>query len=331
MVSGIYEMTSTLVMILHKETLDVSAVIVSWNTRKYLETCLQSLNASAPPPTLEIIVVDNNSSDGSTEMVKQSFPKVKLLRNSLNRGFAAANNQGILASSGRYVCLANSDVRALPGCLDALVAFMDAHPEVGIAGPRILNGDLTLQSSCRRFPSLWNNFCEAFALPRLFPKSRFFAGEHMFFFKHDQMIFPDVLVGCFLIARKEAVKDFGLMDESFFMYAEDIDWCLRCWQAGWKIAFFPGAEAVHYGGGSSGNDPVRFAVALQRARQQFWEKHYSAAAKLGLAWLLALENSMRWLANALLAVLKMKPRADALSRMQRNAACVKALFYGTKT
>jgi GT2 family glycosyltransferase len=313
-------------MVDRNKPVDVSVIIVNWNTRKYLETCLQSIGASTRSSSLEVIVVDNNSSDGSIEMVQQGFPEVKLLCNSSNRGFAAANNQGIHASSGRYLCLINSDVRVLSGCLDALVAFMNNHPEIAIAGPRVLNGDLTLQSSCRRFPNLWNNFCETFALPRLFPRSRFLAGEHMTFFQHDRMIFPDVLVGCFLIVRRAAVKDFGLLDENFFMYAEDVDWCLRCWQAGWKTAFFPGAEAVHFRGGSSSNDPVRLAVALQHARQQFWRKHYTFGARLGLAGLLALENTMRWVANALSAMLKIKQRAETLNRMQRNAACVKALF-----
>ncbi len=306
--------------------MDISVIIINWNTRQLLEDCLASLPGSSTSHSLETIVVDNNSTDGSQDMVRQKFPAVKLICNDHNVGFAHANNQGIKASTGRYVSLVNSDVKVLPHCHDKLVEYMDAHPEIGIAGPRVLNGDLTLQSSCRRFPTLWNNVCDAFAFRRFFPNSAFFAGEHMLYFKHDRIIFPDVLVGCFLFARTKAVQQFGLLDEEFFMYGEDINWCLRCWRAGWKIAFYPAAEAIHYRGGSSNSDPVRFAVVQQRARQQLWKKHYSKIACLGLATLLAVENSLRWLTSAVSAALKLKPRAEADGRMRRHAACVKALF-----
>jgi GT2 family glycosyltransferase len=308
------------------QSVDVSVIIINWNTRQLLETCLESLDGSCVSHTFETIVVDNNSTDGSPEMVRQKFPKAKLICNSANVGFAHGNNQGIRASCGRYVSLVNSDVKVLPNCHDKLVEFMDAQKEIGIAGPRVLNGDLTLQSSCRRFPSLWNNVCDAFAFRRFFPNSAFFAGEHMLYFKHDRIIYPDVLVGCFLFARTSAVKEFGLLDEEFFMYGEDINWCLRCWRSGWKIAFYPEAQAIHYRGGSSSMDPVRFAVVLQRARQQLWKKHYSRIECIGLACLLAVENTLRWGMNAVSAALRIKPRAEAVGRMQRYAACVKALF-----
>lgn len=308
------------------QTVDVSVIIINWNTRQLLETCLESLAGSCTSHTFETIVVDNHSTDGSPEMVRQKFPQVKLICNSTNVGFAHGNNQGIKASGGRYLSLVNSDVKVLPNCHDQLVEFMDAQKEIGICGPRVLNGDLTLQSSCRRFPTLWNNVCDAFAFRRFFPNSAFFAGEHMLYFKHDRIIYPDVLVGCFLFARADAVKEFGLLDEEFFMYGEDINWCLRCWRSGWKIAFYPEAQAIHYRGGSSSMDPVRFAVVLQRARQQLWKKHYSSMECFGLACLLAVENTLRWAMNAVSAALKLKPRAEAEGRMQRYAACVKALF-----
>jgi GT2 family glycosyltransferase len=308
------------------QAVDVSVIIINWNTRQLLEDCLASLPGSCAAHSFEVIVVDNNSTDGSQEMVRTKFPQTKLICNPANVGFAHANNQGIKASRGRYVSLVNSDVKVLPGCHDKLVEFMDANPQIGMSGPRVLNGDLTLQSSCRRFPNLWNNVCDAFAFRRFFPRSAFFAGEHMLYFKHDRQIFPDVLVGCFLFARKQAVYEFGMLDENFFMYGEDVDWCLRCWRSGWKIAFYPEAEAIHYRGGSSNADPVRFAVVQQSARQQFWKKHYSSAACFGLACLLAAENSLRWMMSAVSAALKIKASAEAASRMQRYSACVKALF-----
>lgn len=304
--------------------MDISVVIVNWNTKGFLEECLQSLVTTKH--SLEVVVVDNNSADGSQEMVRQKFPRVKLICNDFNAGFAKGNNQAIQASLGCYVCLINSDARILPGCLDALADYLDANAQVGLVGPRVMNTDLTMQSTCRRFPNLWNNFCEAFALPRLFPRSGFFAGEHMFFFKHDRIIFPDVLVGCFIMARRKALDEFGLLDEAFFFYGEDIDWSMRCWKAGWKVAFCPGGEAVHFLGGSSKKDPVRYAVVLQQARQRFWAKHYSKAANFGLAALLTLENTLRWLMNAVSGALKLKARARASVKMQCHAACLKALF-----
>ena len=304
--------------------MDISVIIVNWNTKGFLEECLASL--ATTKYSLEVVVVDNNSADGSQEMVRGKFPNVKLICNTTNAGFAKGNNQAIAASTGRYVCLINSDARILPGCLDALANYLGENPKVGMVGPRVLNRDMTLQSTCRRFPNLWNNFCEAFALPRLFPNSSFFAGEHMFFFKHDRVIFPDVLVGCFIMARRKAVDEFGMLDEAFFFYGEDIDWSRRCWKSGWKVAFFPGGQAVHFLGGSSKKDPVKYALALQRARLQFWKKHYSWPANFGLAALLALENTVRWMANAVSGALKLKQRADASVKMQRHAACLKALF-----
>lgn len=308
------------------QTVDVSVIIINWNTRQLLEDCLASLPDSCASHSWEVIVVDNNSTDGSQEMVRQKFPQTKLICNSTNVGFAHGNNQGIKASCGRYVSLVNSDVKVLPGCHDKLVEFMDANPQIGISGPRVLNGDMTMQSSCRRFPSLWNNVCDAFAFRRFFPNSAFFAGEHMLYFKHDRLIYPDVLVGCFLFARKKAVDEFGLLDESFFMYGEDVDWCTRCWHSGWKIAFYPDAQAIHYRGGSSNADPVRFAVVQQRARQQLWKKHFSGLKCFGFACLLAAENTVRWTTSAISGLLKMKPRDEAAKRMRRHSACVKALF-----
>jgi GT2 family glycosyltransferase len=304
---------------------EISVVIVNWNTRQHLQGCLESLQNAKASRLREIIVVDNASTDGSPEMVAQVFPNVRLLRNPSNAGFAAANNLGIRAGAGSYVCLVNSDVRVLPGSLDALAGFLDAHPDVGMTGPRLLWGDLTLQSSCRRFPSLWNNLCDAFALPRIFPRSPLVAGEHMAFFKHDREIFPDVLVGCFWMVRRQAIERFGYLDEGFFMYGEDIDWCLRCWKSGWKIAFFPGASAVHYGGGSSRRERIRFAVLQQQARQRLWKKHYGRAERFGLVCLLACGSASHWLANAMRAVLNRNRGDECFSRMRENAACLRAL------
>jgi GT2 family glycosyltransferase len=270
----------------------ISVVIVSWNALKYLDECLDSLSRGIVRP-YEVLVVDNASSDGSPEMVERNYPWVILIRSATNLGFSKANNIGIKQCRGTYIALINSDVNVFPSCLDNLADFLDQNPSVGLVGPRVMYGDRKQQSSCRHFPSLWNNFCEVFYLNRLFPRSRFFSGEHMFYFPYDRTIEVEVLVGCFIMARRRALDDFGLLDENFFFYGEDLDWSRRCRQAGWKVMFYPGAECIHYCGGSSANDPVRFSVAQLKARVQLWAKYRSKAAQVGLIVLLIAQCSFR--------------------------------------
>lgn len=272
---------------------DVSVVIVSWNAKGFLKECLQSLADSAASRRMEVIVVDNASSDGSPEMVEQEFPHVELIRSKENLGFAKANNVGIRESTGRYVSLVNSDVRILGDCLGQLADYLDHHRDVGNVGPKILNRDLTLQSSCRQFPSLWNNFCEATGLNKAFRGSSFFSGEHMFYFAHDRELPVDVLVGCFWMVRREAFEKAGLLDEDFFIYAEDVDWCRRCWDAGWRVVFYPGPQAIHYRGGSSANDPARFALEQQKAVLHYWEKHHGLAGRLGARAIMEFRRLLR--------------------------------------
>jgi GT2 family glycosyltransferase len=241
---------------------------------------------------MEVIVVDNNSSDGSPEMVEAEFPHVKLIRAGANLGFSKANNVGIRQSGGRYVSLINSDAKVIGNCLDVLVDYMDNHPDVGNVAPKVLNGDMTLQANCRRFPTLWNNFCEASGISKLLRKNRYFTDELMHDFAHDREMDVDVLVGCFWLVRKETFEEVGLLDEDFFIYAEDVDWCKRCWDSGWRVTFFPGAEAIHYRGGSSSNDPGRFSEEQYKAVLQYWQKHHGPAAQLGIR---AIKNFRRML------------------------------------
>src|SRR5208282_5049611 len=173
--------------------MDISVVIVAWKAKRYLELCLESLAEAPPRRSMEIIVVDNASADGTAEMVEARFPGVKLIRSSENLGFAKGNNVAIRQCCGRYIALVNPDVIVFPGCLDALADFLEANPKVGDVGPRVFNPDMTMQSTCRRFPTLWNNLCSSLGLPGRFPNSRFFAGEHMFSFPHDRTLAVDVI------------------------------------------------------------------------------------------------------------------------------------------
>lgn len=306
-------------------SVDISIVILSWNDQRYLEECLQSL-VNSTNRAMEIIVVDNASTDGTPDMVEAKFPMVKLIRNPENLGFPKGNNIGIQASRGKYVFLLNSDIKVLEGCLDAVAEHMDANQDIGMLGPKILNRDLTHQSSCRRFPTLWNNFCMLSGLSRVFNGSKFFSGEHMFYFKGDRLMDVDVLVGCFWAVRREALDEFGMLDEGFFMYAEDLDWCRRCWKSGWRVVFFPGAEAIHYRGGSSAKqDPVWVALTQQRSVLRYWKKHHGVVGRMGMSGLIFMGNVIRGAAAAV-NYLRPSRRADSALRLRVAGASLLALF-----
>src|SRR4030043_581437 len=272
---------------------DVSVVIVSWNAQAFLVECLRSIRAFSGEVKVEIIVVDNASQDGSVEAVETQFREVRLIRNSENMGFAKANNIGISLATGHYVCLINSDIKILDGCIERLCEYMDAQPEIGLIGPRILNPDVTIQSSCRHFPSLWNNFCPAVGLDKVFSKSRFFGGEHMFYFTSDRIARVNVIVGCFMMVRRKALDSVGLLDERFFIYAEDIDWCKRFLEAGWQVVFFPEASAIHYRGGSSSHSPLRFALEQEKAVAQYWRKHHGLIGRVAFFVIRILQYGLR--------------------------------------
>ena len=255
----------------------VSVIIVSWNASDYLLRCLQSLSRDVCRFPVEIIVVDNASSDGSVERVEELFPEVRLIRNSENLGFARASNLGVAVSRGRYLCFINSDVEVRNDCVTRLVTFCEGNPEVGMVGPGIIGRDGRPQTSCRTFPTLWNTACRAFALDKCFPHVPVFDVCPRSRLPPEAPRTVDVLSGCFWLVRKDALGTVGMLDESFFMYGEDVDWCKRFRTAGWKIVFFPGAEAIHHGGASSANAPLRFYIEKQKADLRYWAKHHSAS------------------------------------------------------
>lgn len=253
---------------------DCSIIIVNWNTCALLEQCLNSIFSSCGEFAIQIIVVDNASSDGSQEMVLKTFPKIRLMRMKSNLGFAAANNIGIQASQGKFVFLVNSDIIILPKCIERLLKFMENNPDVGMAGPRILNPDGSLQPSTRTFPSLRTSLFRALALDRLFQSSSFFSADFMKYWDHKTIRNVDILSGCFWILRREALDTVGLLDEDFYFYSEDVDWCKRFHENRWKVVFYPEAEAIHTGGGSSSKDPLRCYKNMLDAQCHYWLKHH---------------------------------------------------------
>jgi GT2 family glycosyltransferase len=300
----------------------VSVVIVSWNARDYLTQCLRSLTAEACAYPLEIIVVDNASADGSPELVARDFPGVRLIQTGANLGFAKANNIGIRASSGKYVALINSDVLVLPGCLTRLADFAEQHPEVGMLGPRVIGGDGKLQRSCRGFPGVWNMFCRAVALDAGFPRQPIFCGYLLQHWAHEEAREVDILSGCFWLVRAAALERVGLLDEDFFMYGEDMDWCKRFWVAGWRLRYFPGAEAIHYGGASSANAPVRFFIEKQRADLRYWKKHHGVPARGAYFLISCLYHLLRMVGYAAVAGVRRGAATEARFKLRRSFQCL---------
>ena len=254
---------------------DVSVIIVNWNTKDLLLKCIQSIHDTTREIDYEIIVVDNGSNDGSQDALNDRFPEVKLIENRRNLGFARANNIGIQASQARYECLVNSDVLVLDGCLDAMLAYMDSHPSIGVLGPKLLNSDMSLQPSCKQMPTIWNNLCVALGLHRLFKNIKFFNGEHLSYLDHNQIKHVQALAGAFLMVRKSAIEKAGLLDDAFFVYGEEIDWCLRFRKKRYEIVFFPKARAIHFGAGSSSKERNRFYRELYVSKLKFYKKHFS--------------------------------------------------------
>ena len=252
---------------------DVSVVIVSWNTQDILRNCLKSIYKQDCDRSIEVIVIDNASTDGSTEMVKKEFPQVSLIENSENRGFAAANNQAIAIAKGRYVLLLNSDTIILDNAIVKILDFADATPEAGIAGCRVLNSDRTLQPTCFMFPSILNMLLSTTYLYKIFPKSRFFGREQMTWWDRSDTREVDVVTGCFMFVRREAIEQVGLLDEQFFMYGEETDWCYRFKQANWKVMFTPSAEIIHLGGQSSSQKRSEMILQLRASILYFMAKN----------------------------------------------------------
>ncbi len=295
--------------------MDVSIIIVNWNTCGLLGQCLQSVCTQSSSSNFEVIVVDNGSSDGSVEMVRRDFPQTRLLVNLENRGFAAANNQGISVAKGRYVLLLNSDTIVLDRAIEKTVAFADCHPDTAVTGCRVLNSDLSLQNSCFMFPSILNWFLFSTYLYRLFPRSRFFGREQMTWWARNDAREVDVVTGCYMLVRRKAIDEVGLMDERFFMYAEETDWCYRFHTKGWKNRFMPDAEIIHLGGGSAPKLGAQRARVTNRSFVRYMFKHWARPRAIAGVYMIALFYVIRL---AALILKKLTTRHEKDQRLLEN-------------
>jgi GT2 family glycosyltransferase len=303
----------------------LSIVIVTWNGKQYALECLDSLHTLNSSLSMEIIVIDNASTDGTPEAIREKFPDVTLVQNESNLGFARANNIGIELSRGEYVCLLNSDVIIPPACLEKMINHMQANKDIGLLGPKMRSPDRSIGQSVMRLPTVWNTLCAALGLHSVFPRSNTFGGFLMNGYPYDKTEDVEVLTGWFWVTSRAALDQVGNLDERFFMYGEDIDWCYRFKQAGWRVVFYSEAQALHYGAASSGQAPTRFYVEMRRANLQYFRKHHSRPRSFGYLVATWLHEVVRVIGYAAVFCFNRCKRADAAFKVDRSLSCIQWL------
>ncbi len=283
--------------------MDLSIIIVNWNVCELLRRCLASIEANRGALSLEIIVVDNASVDGSVRMVESEFPQVHLIASRENLGYTGGNNLGVKEAGGRYLLILNPDTEIVGDALEQMVAYLDKHPEVGAVGPQLVYPDGSVQSSRRRFPGVATVFFQGTPLSwRWFRDDNRFARMHCMADRPDDEIQSvDWLVGAALVIRRETWQEVGPFDDQFFMYSDEVDWCHRCRDLGWQIHYFPKAQIIHYEGRSSTQIAVMSRARFHRSRIRYFHKYSGAGWAavirvfflMNYAWLLA-EEIGRW-------------------------------------
>jgi N-acetylglucosaminyl-diphospho-decaprenol L-rhamnosyltransferase len=305
--------------------MDLSVVVVSYNTRELVSECLASVFSTLGPRLRhEVIVVDNASSDDSVAMIRDSFPQVRVLANSENVGFAAGSNQGLKESNGRFVILLNPDTVASAGALERMVALMEEQGDVGVVGPRLIYPDGQFQHSAFTFPTLPMIFLDFFPLHHRLVNSRLNGRYPRALYEKGKPFAIDHPLGAALMVRRPVMEQVGLLDPGFFMYCEEIDWCMRIKRAGWRILCCPRAEIVHYAAQSTSQFADDMYVELHRSRYRLYEKHYSPSFRRVARWLVGLGIAYMSL-RARWAHFRGELTAEALDRRLRAYREVRSL------
>ena len=253
----------------------VSAIIISFNTCALTLECLTGLHRELDALDSEVWLVDNASTDGTVDAIREGFPDVRIIENQENRGFGAANNQALQQATGDFLLLLNSDAFPRPGAVKAMVHYLRDHPEVGVVGPRLLNADGSLQRSCYRFPSPRRTWLEMLGIVSLFPNHPVVGDYRRWDHAEDRLV--DFVSGACMMVRREAFEAVGGFDEQFFMYAEETDWQLRMKRQGWDVAFTSGAEVVHLGGSSGASTMAGINPTFFESGDYYQLKHYGQA------------------------------------------------------
>jgi GT2 family glycosyltransferase len=260
--------------------LKLSIIIVNYNVEHFLEQCLTSVFKAIKNIDAEIFVVDNNSADGSVKMVREKFPTVELIENKDNPGFSKANNQAIKLSKGEYVLLLNPDTVVEEDTFEKCISFSDDHSDLGGLGVKMIDGNgIFLPESKRGLPTPLVSFFKISGLSNLFPKSKLFAKYHLGYLKVDDINEIDILSGAFMWMRKTVLEEIGYLDETFFMYGEDIDMSYRIIKAGYKNYYFPKSKIIHYKGESTKKGSINYVFVFYNAMIIFSKKHFAKKAK----------------------------------------------------
>jgi len=271
--------------------MDISFVIVSFNTKEILQSSLTSLIESISDSLIyEIIVVDNNSHDGTIFMLEENYPEIKIIGINKNIGYTQAMNMGLRASSGNYLVQLNPDVILEPGSFEKMLEWMNLNSDVGICTPKVVNRDGTLQKQCRRsFAKPWDVITYFLGLDRLFPESRLFGRYLLTYLKEDQISEVDAVSGSCMFIRKDVIDQIGYLDERFFAYQEDADFCFRAKHAGWEIVYLPLTRVVHYGGqGGSKNEPYKAIKVWHRSYYLYYRKNLAKDTFFLVNWFMYL-------------------------------------------
>jgi N-acetylglucosaminyl-diphospho-decaprenol L-rhamnosyltransferase len=271
---------------------DLSVIVVSWNVRDLLRRCLSSIVAAGD--SCEIVVVDNGSTDGSPEMVRAEFPHVRLVANAENRGFTAANNQGLALAAGRYLLLLNPDAEVVGDALATMTTYMDDHPAIGALGPQLRYPDGRLQSSRRRFPTFATALVESTVVQEWWRDNRILQRYYLADRPADAVQQVDWVVGACLLVRRAAYEGVGGLDEGFFMYSEELDWCRRIKSAGWEIVYLPAAVVVHHEGKSSEQVVPARHIYFQSSKVRYFRKHHGPFQAEVLRWFLLAGYLYQW-------------------------------------
>ncbi|SDG21934.1 hypothetical protein SAMN04488689_11117 [Paenibacillus sp. cl6col] len=254
---------------------DLSVIIVNYNTKQLTLNCLASVYQSITNYQIEVILIDNASHDNSVQAIADRYPQVRIISNTNNLGFSKANNQGMRIAEGRYVLLLNSDTVIEPDTLNVMIGFMDDHPNVGASGCKVVLPDGSLDKACRRgFPTPSATFFYVSRLSKLFPTSPRINAYHREDLNPDEEYPIDCLIGAFMMVRRGAIEQVGMLDENFFMYGEDVDWCYRIKQAGWVNYYYPKTQIIHYKRASSRNKPFKITYEFHRSFFVLYNKHF---------------------------------------------------------
>lgn len=255
--------------------MDISIIIVNYNTKELLKQTIESVINTTKHIEYEIIVSDNDSKDGSQTMIKEKFSKVRLIENNDNLGFPKGNNVAIREAKGRYILLLNSDTKVLENCIEDCAKYMDNHKDIGALGCKLVLADGTLDHACKRgFPTPEASLFYMLKFNKLFPKNKKFTAYTMGYLSEDSINEVDSLTGAFMLVRREVIDKVGFLDERFFMYGEDIDWCYRIKSAGYKVVYYPKVTTIHYKGQSSKKKKLKTIYEFHRAMILFYNKHY---------------------------------------------------------